>query len=108
MAKKKHWMYTNASHTVGVMVCNQCKQKIEGDQEFKYYRDGEDCFRGHTHRTCSQDDAWWAINDRQTAARIQHQKDYLAAMIAFRDQWLTTSLDEEITDYRMLLDGIVV
>lgn len=106
MAKRKDWHYSNArGMLVGVMICNNCRQKIAGNEQYKYHEDKDGCFRGHLHRECSLDDPRWVLMDKQEEARRKHMQDYLEAMIKFRDQWETFALDEEIGEYQSSLSN---
>ena len=99
MSKKQNWEYSNADHhRCGLMICVRCNLKIE-EGPFKFFKDNVGYFRGHHHMACSLEDTQWVVlaaKDVKTTARA---REYLDAMIVFRDRWQTTALDDEIEEY---------
>ena len=102
MSKKHHWRYTHAeSQKVSTMVCTACSRPIESGQ---YRYRATDAAYLPQHRKCSEFDNNWAKLDAQKANRLNMIKQYLAACIAFRKEWSTSALDDDIESAESYID----
>lgn len=84
---KRYYEYSRVEGCqVGLMICEQCKQKItRGD--FRYWLDEKlDGYRSE-HRKCSAQDKRWDVIDAEREAVKSHHKKLEQACQSFYDQF---------------------
>ena len=94
------WSYGDArSSQTGTMVCGACQKKItEGEFRYRQKPKGGDWGYSQQHRGCSAADPEWARRDAAKVAAAEHWERFVAACIAFRNEWKVDELNDYIPE----------
>jgi hypothetical protein len=94
--RKRNYHYTDAARAaIGIMVCSVCRKAIT-EGEYRYFDNGDAYI--NQHRACTEDDAEWALMDRQRFEGMIWHSKFVAACIEFKAKWGVTELDDYIGD----------